>query len=439
MSFTSNGTGTEKTTIAMKRCALIIADEPAFRDWIGWHIKSQWPKILLEHTRRVNAPMYLDRAQMSRYQLIVVRQGFRSFAEMTTGIFLLRILNLAVRPEILVIVENAEQLKAAKSTKLAAARFLLADELESSRVSEVIQSIARSGEGHGQFQPEGAPTIPGYRIKEPLAGTYNATVYRAFSESRGEDVAIKILELENNNYGASQQLTLRQEFETLRKLGGQYVARAYDYGETDDIAYMAMEYCPRGSLGSLFARAGRGVSRVDYLYRVAQALEHVHSSGFLHLDLKPNNVLIREDGSPILIDFGVSKRIVVARYQEGKCFSIGSPHFMSPEQICGEPLDERSDIYSFGALWYRILTGRVPFPGVSFDAIQMTRGRIQTPSLGYALRHYQPIVDRTLANDREQRFSNVQELIEGIEYNTGQATGVFRQLTIPAVPRELTA
>lgn len=425
--------------IIMKRCALVIADDPAFRDWIGWHITRQWPKMMLEHTRVVNAPMYLDRAQLSRYQLIVVRQGFSSFSEMTTGIFLLRILNLEVHPEILLIFENNEQLRAARSTKLASASSLLASELSSSRVSTVMQDIASREKVVGQSVVEGAPTIPGYRIIEPLAGTYTATVYRAFSEERGEDVAIKIRELESSKYGEGQQLTLRQEFETLRKLGDQYVAPAYEYGETGGIAYLTMEYCRRGSIGELFAKAGRSVSRVDYLRRVAEALRHVHEVGFLHLDLKPNNVLIRQDGVPLLIDFGISKRIIVARYQEGRNFSVGSPHFMSPEQIRGDTLDERSDIYSFGALWYRIFTGRVPFQGGSFDAIKFARERTDTPSMGYALRQYQPIVDRTLANDREQRFSSVEELIDGIDYFAGQATGMYPKLTMPAAAEGLTA
>jgi serine/threonine-protein kinase PpkA len=161
------------------------------------------------------------------------------------------------------------------------------------------------------------------------------------------------------------QLTLRKEYETLRKLGGEYVAHAYDYGEEGDLAYMALEYFPRGTIGNLFAVAGRNASRVAYLRRVAESLRAIHEAGFLHLDLKPNNVMIRADGSPALIDFGISKRIVVARYQNGVSYSLGSPYFMSPEQMRGESLDERSDIYSFGALWFRIFTGlRGNPPGV---------------------------------------------------------------------------
>jgi serine/threonine-protein kinase PpkA len=136
--------------------------------------------------------------------------------------------------------------------------------------------------------------------------------------------------------------------------------------------------------------------------------------------------MIRADGSPALIDFGISKRVVVARYQEGLSYSMGSPHFMSPEQMRGEPLDERSDIYSFGALWYRIFTGQTPFPGRSFEEIRQAREDLVAPSMGDALKPYQPIVNKTLAGARDQRFSTAQELIDNIDYHFGTATGINR-------------
>jgi hypothetical protein len=416
----------------MKRCALIIADDPSFREWLGYHVTTQWPMMMVEYSRVGNAPVYLDRAQLSRYQLIIVRQGCKTLAEMTTSIFLMRILNLDVHPEIIVIAENAEQLNATRSTKLAAATCLLASELTSDRVNHVMAGIAERRQQSAMTEFDGAPRIPGYCIKKPLAGTYSATVYEAFSEQRSENVVLKIIDNDTNHIETGHKLTARQEFETLRKLGGKYVARAYDYGEIDKIAYIAMEYCARGSIKELFAKSGREFSRVDYMLRVAEGLREIHEAGFLHLDLKPNNVMIRNDGSPVLIDFGVSKRIVAARYQEGTSFSMGSPHFMSPEQMRGEPLDVRSDIYSFGALWYRIFTGRVPFACVTLDAEELSRQRVRAPSIGYALKRYQPIVDSTLAIDREDRYSTVEELIDGIQYYAGLATGSYKGLALPA-------
>jgi serine/threonine-protein kinase PpkA len=159
---------------------------------------------------------------------------------------------------------------------------------------------------------------------------------------------------------------------------------------------------------------------------VARALREIHNAGFLHLDIKPNNVLIRENGTPVLIDFGISERIVAARYLDGQNFVMASPYFMSPEQARGEPLDERSDIFSFGALWYRVFTGRTHFQDRTFIDIQTEQKDGAIPKLGPALQHYQPIIDGTLASSPGDRFPNADVLIEKIESYAGFATGVHK-------------
>ena len=411
----------------MKRSALIISDDFRFREWLGCNISTRWPKIMIESVRLANAPMYLDRAELERYQLIVAHVNFSTFAEMTTCIFLMRIMNLENMPEIVLIADDPENLNKARSTGLKNASFLQTDQVTAPVFRELLNEIAqRSGTGHDGSE-DGAPSIPGYRIEYPIAATYSTTVYRAYSERLGFDVALKVCGSNPIGYGNYHQLSLRQEYEVLRKLGGEYVANAFDFGEVDGIGYMALEYFPRGNLSQFFRENGRTASRVDYLLRVAEGLERIHEAGFLHLDLKPNNILIREDGSPAFIDFGISRRTLVARYQERQVFSIGSPYFMSPEQARGEPLDERSDIYSFGALWFRIFTGRIPFEGRSFEELRHARDNT-VPNLGEVLRHYQPIVDRTLAPNRDDRFASARELIENILMYEATATGCHRQL-----------
>jgi serine/threonine protein kinase len=296
----------------------------------------------------------------------------------------------------------------------------------------IFDDIAQNEGEEGTVSSDGAPSIPGYEIQYPLAATYSTTVYRAHSEELNTDVALKVCNSQPVCYGNYHQLSVRQEFDILRKLGGEYVAHAYEYGEIDNMAYMALEYFPNGCLSQYIRTNGRKISRVEYLLKVAKGLRDIHEGGFLHLDLKPNNVLIRENGSPALIDFGISKRILLARHQERQVFSLGSPYFMSPEQARGEPLDERSDIYSFGALWFRIFTGRVPFGGRTFDELRQARdGR--APSMGDVLRHYQPIVDKTLTPDRDERFASVEELIENIEYYASSATGIYRCLDLQEI------
>jgi hypothetical protein len=419
----------------MKRCALIISDDLRFREWLGHNVSLRWPKMMLEYCRLANAPMYLDRAELERYQLIVVRLGFSTFAEITTCIFLMRILNLPSHPEIILIADDPAEVVRAKTTKLAKAHCLQTSEVKAGTFEAVLEDIA-ARETQADGSPcDGAPSIPGYVIECPLAATYSTTVYRAFSKRLGKDVALKVCASKPLGYGDYHQLTLRQEYDVLRSLSDEYVAAAYEYGEVDELGYMALEYIPRGSLSRFIRENGRRVSRVDYMLRVAKGLREIHNAGFLHLDLKPNNVLIREDGSPVLIDFGISKRILLARYQDRQVFSMGSPYFMSPEQARGEPLDVRSDIYSFGALWFRIFTGRTPFSGRTFEELRMARANL-APSMGDVLWHYQPIVDKTLAADRDARFSTAQELIDNIEFYSMNATGMHRQLDLQELERQ---
>jgi hypothetical protein len=410
--------------ITMKRCALVISDDPKLREWIGGHISTWWPKMLIENTRLANAPMYLDRAPMERYRLIVVRMSFQSHAAMLTSIFLMRILRLESHPEIVVITESPDELQSVKTTELGNAHCLLASNLTSAGMQKVLEDLAGRDGQNGDKPDDGAPNLPGYIIRRPITGTFTATLYRAFSEKLGCDVALKICDMKSDDKNTYRRSTLRQEYEVLRKLGGQFVAKAYEYGEIGDLGYMAMEYFPRGSIDRVIAESDEGVSRLQYMLGVAKALREIHKAGFLHLDIKPNNVLIREDGTPVLIDFGISERIVAARYSEGQHLVMASPYFMSPEQARGETLDERSDLFSFGALWYRVFTGRVHFHDRTFINFQTDQNDGATPKLGPALQQYQPIIDGTLAFSAADRFPNADVLIQKIESYIGVATGV---------------
>jgi len=421
----------------MRRSALIVADDPTYRNWLGNNVSTRWPKIVLEYSRLANAGLYLDRARIERYQLIVVRLSAMSFAEMTLGILLIRILNTDNPPAILLIAESEEQLRAARSTKLRQATCLLAQGLNVTVMQEALGNIVVDTDISAGETANGAPEIPGYVVRKALAGTYTSTIYVAHSQALGHDVALKVTELQSNNKSAAWQMSLHDEFLVLRKLGGDHVGKAYEYGEVGGLGYLAMEYFPKGSIGRYIAESGRKSSRFDIMLAVAEALRYVHDAGFLHLDLKPNNILMRDGGKPALIDFGISKRILVAEYLERRSYSMGSPYFMSPEQCDGASLDARSDIYSFGAVWYYVFTGRPPFRGRTFEEIQLARERVGTPSLGFSLRHYQAIVDKTLAVNRDDRYQSVSELIDGLYECSASATGVHRRLDIDAYVQEM--
>ncbi len=410
----------------MKRCALIISDDPEFRDWAGCHITTKWPKMMIEKVRLANAAMYLDRSPIERYRLILVRLSFASYAEIVTCIFLMRILNLENHPDIIVAVDDPGRLKSTRATRLGEAACVLTRDLTSTNMQAILRTFAESEQGSAGHVAGGAPQIPGHTILEPLAGTYSATVYRAFSHKQGSEVALKICEVDRRENDFFHRASLREEYETLHKLGGEHVARAFEYGEIEDVCYLSLEFFSHGTITQYVSANLRGVNRFECLLNVARGLRRIHEAGFLHLDLKPNNVMIRDNGKPALIDFGISRRTIAARYQDRRTYSLGSPYFMSPEQIRGETLDERSDIYSFGALWFRVFTGQPPFTCRNFGEILAAHENAGVPNMGELFRHYQPIISGTLAPRAEDRFENAQALIEAIESCSDMASRTGR-------------
>ena len=411
----------------MKRSILIISDDISFREWLACIVTTTWPKMMIEYSRLTNAPLYLDRADLDRYQLIIVRTGFRTFAERNTCILLMRILKLQNRPDVVILSDEPDDVARARTTDLRSAYCLQTSQAKPATLAAIFKDSAERANNAGQLSTDGAPQIPGYVIKKPIAATYSATVYLAHSIEQDMEVALKVGRAEVSSNVYQHRLSLRHEYEALRRLGGTYVAKVYDYGEIDDTAYMALEYFPQGTLREYLGKYARTVNRVELMLKVARGMRRVHDAGFLHLDIKPNNILIRDDGSPAFIDFGISKRAVAARYEEGRTFSLGSPYFMSPEQTRGEPLDVRSDIYSFGAVWFRVFTGHAPFIGSTFEQLRLARNK-KAPSMGTALERYQPIINKTLAVDRDDRFASADELIECIEDYLTTTTGIFRPL-----------
>jgi serine/threonine protein kinase len=175
-----------------------------------------------------------------------------------------------------------------------------------------------------------------------------------------------------------------------------------------------MEYFPRGDLK---ARMQIGITEREalrYVEHIAHALRIVHHAGILHRDLKPPNVMLRENDDVALIDFGLARNLEGGLNSTRTGVLRGSPYYMSPEQALGEELDARTDLYSLGIIFYEMLTGRKPFAGNS--AIEVLQQHVNAPLPTLPERHaqHQPLIDRMLAKARDQRFSSAEEVIEAV-------------------------
>ena len=190
------------------------------------------------------------------------------------------------------------------------------------------------------------------------------------------------------------------------------IVKIYDLGVADDHVHIAMEYLSGGALKQRMERPISEPRAVSYLRQIAGALAKIHSVGILHRDLKPGNIMLREDGSIALIDFGLAKRMRLEQEITGSGEIFGTPYYMSPEQGHANEVDERSDIYSLGVIFYEMLAGVKPFRASNAMGIIYKHTNAAIPTLPVAHAQYQAVVNMMLAKKPEDRIQTVDEITE---------------------------
>ncbi|MBT8422429.1 MAG: serine/threonine protein kinase, partial [Gammaproteobacteria bacterium] len=282
-------------------------------------------------------------------------------------------------------------------------------------VNDVLETQDAASEKSQTKVPENSLDIPGlkgYQIERCISGGDIASVYLAKETASGRSVVLKVLR-QVPDFGGGEALLDRflAEFEAIGRISHPNVVNIYDLGIADNHAYIAMEYCSRGSLKRLI-RQGMYPQDADKIMRqIGEALGAIHGVGILHRDLKPTNVLFREDGSLALIDFGLAKQAHLKSELTGTGEIFGTPYYMSPEQGHGEPLDERSDIYSLGVILYEMLSGKKPYDGNTAMAVILQHAREPVPKLPEHASAWQPAIDKMMAKRPGHRFQSVAELL----------------------------
>ncbi|MDY0296013.1 MAG: bifunctional serine/threonine-protein kinase/formylglycine-generating enzyme family protein [Acidobacteriota bacterium] len=247
------------------------------------------------------------------------------------------------------------------------------------------------------------PEIPGYQIEKELGQGGMARVFLAKEEKLERYVALKVMALSPTQDDSMAKRFVR-EARTAAGLSHAGIVPVYDVGEHGGYFYIAMDYLPGGSLAGLIESGPLQPENALAIFSaIASALDYAHGKGFIHRDVKPDNILFREDGTPVLCDFGIARAVGSATRLTKTGMSVGTPHYMSPEQARGKPLDGRSDLYSLGVVLYEMLTGKVPFEAEDSVAVAIAHVQNPVPRLPDHLSKYQPLLDKLLAKDPEQR------------------------------------
>jgi serine/threonine-protein kinase len=195
-----------------------------------------------------------------------------------------------------------------------------------------------------------------------------AWVYKAYEAALDRHVALKVLQPETP--GPTFAERFRREAKVIARLEHRHIVPIHAFGVDEGVPWMAMRLLTGGTLSTLLARGPVERSRVVAILReCAEALDHAHGQGILHRDVKPQNILLDQDGHVYLVDFGIAKLVEDSVVLTRTGVVAGTPHYMSPEQAQAENVDHRGDIYSLGIIAYELLTGRVPFTADSSIAV----------------------------------------------------------------------
>jgi tetratricopeptide (TPR) repeat protein/tRNA A-37 threonylcarbamoyl transferase component Bud32 len=254
-----------------------------------------------------------------------------------------------------------------------------------------------------------------YQVIEELGKGGMGRVYKVLDEKIKEKVALKLLKPEISADGQAIE-RFSNELRLARKISHRHVCRMFDLGEDRGTHFITMEYVPGEDLKSILRMMGQMSPGKAVLIarQVCEGLAEAHRLGVVHRDLKPQNIMIDRDGNVRIMDFGIARSLKV-KGMTGAGVVIGTPEYMSPEQIEGGEVDNRSDIYSLGIILYEMMTGRVPFEGETFLSIALKQ-KTEKPRPPRELNPQIPedlvrIILRCLEKDKAARYESVEDIL----------------------------
>jgi len=276
--------------------------------------------------------------------------------------------------------------------------------------------------------------LPGYTIEKQLGRGGMARVYLARHTGLDRLVAIKVL---SKNLDRDQSFSERfmREARIVASLTQQNIITVHDVGVHNEYHYIAMEYLPGETLDDKIKKKQDINQILGIIQQIALALDFAHKKGIVHRDVKPDNILFREDGTAVLTDFGIARAAKSETKMTATGTVIGTPHYMSPEQAQGQEIGPWSDLYSLGIVLYEMLSGEVPFDADSTIAVVFKHITEPVPDLPEQYAQYQPLVNTMLAKEPAARYQTGREVIADIEClrrgeSPANATLIFNQTAI---------
>jgi serine/threonine protein kinase len=259
-------------------------------------------------------------------------------------------------------------------------------------------------------------TIGRYEIRDELGEGGMGTVYLGFDPTLEREVAIKVLSPQLFMQDAEFSTRFEREAKTIASLDHSSIVPIYEFGEDEEWLYFVMRYMKGGTLNDRIRSGPMSLAEtIPVFSRIGSALNKAHSRDIVHRDLKPGNILFDEDNDAYLSDFGIVKMEDTTGIKTQTGQTLGTPHYMSPEQLDGKPLDGRSDIYSLGVILFEMLSGEKPFDHESYPRIMVMHLTQPVPDIREKVPglpgDVDSVIKKAMAKSPVERYASAGEMV----------------------------
>lgn len=398
---------------------LVVGSDNKRLEWLTHHVTSHWPNAQVTRAAAEAAGLAYW-VQQRNPDAVILQIDFGSEASAAQGLETLQCL-ITAQPclHAIVLADQGNESTAVQMMKGGAKDYLPIAGITRERVLTAITDASKQRRAANQaaeslLSPiEDLPMIrvPGYVLVKEIATSNFSAVYLARSERLRRQVVLKVMKRGTSARELDDAERFQREYDIISSIKHHAIAEIYDFGALPEYQYLAMEYIPCGDLRDRLRNPLSVDESLYYLRSLAEALRVIHVFGILHRDLKPANVMLREDNSPVLIDFGLARRALEDAETTAVGQVLGSPYYISPEQSQGFRVDARTDIYSLGVMFYEMLTGHRPYAGRSAIAIMAQHAAAAVPRLLPDLAQQQLLLDKLMAKNSHERYASADELL----------------------------
>jgi ActR/RegA family two-component response regulator/predicted Ser/Thr protein kinase len=399
---------------------LVVGGDTKRLQWLTHHVTSHWPNAQVT-TAPADDPVSLAEFVQERSPDAVILQvdfGDEDAAHKGLG-YVEQMLRAEPNVYCIVLAENGSEMSAVQAMKSGAKDYLpLARISRDSLLKAITEANAKRRAAASAADTLLTPgneaplvRVPGYTIVKEISTSNFSSVFLARSERLRRNVILKVMNRGTSPRELDDAERFQREYEIISSIAHRAIAEIYDFGTLPEYKYLSMEYIPCGDLRDRLRNPLSIDESLYYLRGIAEALRVIHVFGILHRDLKPANVMLREDNSPVLIDFGLARRSMENAETTGAGQVLGSPYYISPEQSQGQRVDARTDLYSLGVMFYEMLTGQRPYNGRSAMAIMAQHAGSPVPILPPNVALQQALLDRLMAKRPQERYASADELL----------------------------